>query len=257
MKTVQDFFVKCAGEIRSKYFPTVKYYRDDKDCADATYALECFSNGVLTYSKLIDKLAKSCSDTKENIHAVVSQYVADFEGYLYSATAPRKYYVLYRAQSDTFKGMFNRLSDEVGKKILRRLNPKATLILMERTQVTDMQGGETEPYTGMWTFFETPLDNIYKVTKGRQMYDYTGLVTLIHEKGKVFTFDQYNERKSGYRISLTPLQVDRIISLVELESMNDFSKHRAFYRGLTDNIKVQVKSNFHYTPKKNLAVSGN
>ena len=81
MKIVSNFFNKLAQDIDKKYFPTVKYYRDDKDCTAVHYSIELFNNGALTYPKLIKRLAKSCKDTESNIHAIVKNYIEDFEGY--------------------------------------------------------------------------------------------------------------------------------------------------------------------------------
>lgn len=83
MKIVDNFFNKLAQEIGKKYFPNVIYYRDDKDCTDVHYSIELFNNGCLTYTRLINKLAKSCKDTKKNIHSIVSKHIKDFEGYTY------------------------------------------------------------------------------------------------------------------------------------------------------------------------------
>lgn len=84
MKLVIDFYNKLMyQEIIKKYFPEVKWYRDNVHTQKIQYAIECFSNGVLTYRKLINQLSKHTSDTKENIHSIVSKYVADWEGYTY------------------------------------------------------------------------------------------------------------------------------------------------------------------------------
>lgn len=80
MKLINDFFNKLTQDIDKKYFPDVKYYRDNQYCIDVHYTIELFNNGVLTYKKLIERLSKSCKETKENIHNIVKQYVADFEG---------------------------------------------------------------------------------------------------------------------------------------------------------------------------------
>ncbi len=88
MKLVEDFFNKLLQEIGAKYFPNVKYYRDNKEDADAHYTVELFNNGCLVYSELIRRLAVSCNEKKEEIHRIVSQYVTDFESYEYNpATA--------------------------------------------------------------------------------------------------------------------------------------------------------------------------
>jgi len=85
MKLIQDFFNKVASELDKTYFPTVKFYRDSEDCAKVHYNLELFSNGCLTYTELISRLSLRCNDTKLNIHAIVSKYVTDFNGYIYSS----------------------------------------------------------------------------------------------------------------------------------------------------------------------------
>lgn len=83
MKLVDDFFNKLVKELDKKYFPDVKYYRDNKNTTAIHYAGELYSNGCMTYNKFIDKLASNCLDTKQNIHKIVSKYVADFEGFIY------------------------------------------------------------------------------------------------------------------------------------------------------------------------------
>lgn len=84
IKIVSDFFNKLTKDIDTKYFPDVKYYRDNKNTTDIHYTTELFNNGCLTYVKLIDRLAKSCNDTKENIHAIVSKHIEDFGDFTYN-----------------------------------------------------------------------------------------------------------------------------------------------------------------------------
>jgi hypothetical protein len=83
MKTAPDFFNHVCQEIDKKYFPEVKYYRDNKHTEKIHYAVELFNNGCSTYIKFINTLAKETKDSKENIHTTVSKYIADFEGYTY------------------------------------------------------------------------------------------------------------------------------------------------------------------------------
>ena len=75
MELVQDFFNKLASDLQKKYFPNLKYYRDNKDCAGTHYSIELFSNGVITYNVLINRLSKSCKDTKKNIKVMVDKYI--------------------------------------------------------------------------------------------------------------------------------------------------------------------------------------
>lgn len=84
MILITDFFNITAKAIDAKYFPEVKYYRDNKDCADVHYTLELFSNGCLSYKDLIKRLSRSCKDSTENIHNIVKEFVADFEGYKFT-----------------------------------------------------------------------------------------------------------------------------------------------------------------------------
>ncbi len=85
IKIVSDFFNKVAKDLDGKYFPNVKYYRDDKNCTDVHYALELFNNGVLGYDNLIKKLSKSCGDTKQNIHSIVNKYIQDFGDFKFTS----------------------------------------------------------------------------------------------------------------------------------------------------------------------------
>lgn len=80
--TVSDFF-KVTAELDAKYFPDVKYFRDNKNAVKVYYATELFNNGCLAYDKYIDRVAKACKDSKENIHAIISKYIADFGDFVY------------------------------------------------------------------------------------------------------------------------------------------------------------------------------
>lgn len=85
MKLVKDFYNKLATEIREIYFKGEDHLNPkNKGYRPAIYAMECFSNGCSRYSNLIDKLARHCKATKQQVHGIVSKYVADFEGYEYT-----------------------------------------------------------------------------------------------------------------------------------------------------------------------------
>ncbi len=84
IKIVADFFNKLVGELDKKYFPDVKYYRDNKNTEKIHYAVELFNNGCLSYGNLIQKLSKNCKVTKESIHKIVSNYIEDFGDFKYS-----------------------------------------------------------------------------------------------------------------------------------------------------------------------------
>jgi hypothetical protein len=87
--TVNDFYNKLATEIRERFFPHVKYYRDDKNCEAVTYAIELFNNGCLTYRAFIGRLAKGCGTNNATIHNIVEKYIVSFGQYQYK---PRKLY---------------------------------------------------------------------------------------------------------------------------------------------------------------------
>ena len=75
MVIVDDFFNKLTKEVDKKYFPEVKYYRDNEATTKIHRSVELFNNGALTYDKLIKQLAAACKDTAANIEAIVSAYV--------------------------------------------------------------------------------------------------------------------------------------------------------------------------------------
>ena len=83
IKIKANFFNRLAQELDKTYFPEVKYYMDNKNTTVIHQKVELFNNGCLTYDKLINFISKACSDTKENIHAIVSKYIEDFGGFEY------------------------------------------------------------------------------------------------------------------------------------------------------------------------------
>ena len=85
IKKVDDFFNKLAKDIDKKYFPDVKYYRDDENDTAVHRAIELFNNGASTYTNLIKKLAKSCKESEKNIHTIVKKYIKDFGDFKYES----------------------------------------------------------------------------------------------------------------------------------------------------------------------------
>ncbi len=77
MKIKNNFFNGLVGELDKIYFPTVKYYRDNTNCADTHYAVELFNNGCIDYDKLIERLSLRCNDSKEKVHSIVSNWIED------------------------------------------------------------------------------------------------------------------------------------------------------------------------------------
>lgn len=82
--TTEDFFNKVAVEVRTKYFPTEDHGRtENPKYHTVSRTLELFSNGCLTYRKLIGRLAKACDTTTLSIDTLVSKYVVSFGSYRY------------------------------------------------------------------------------------------------------------------------------------------------------------------------------
>lgn len=82
--TTEDFFNKVAADIRAKYFATeIHGQTRNENYHKATYTMELFNNGCLTYRKLIGRLAKACNESTAAIHEVVSKYIVSFGSYEY------------------------------------------------------------------------------------------------------------------------------------------------------------------------------
>lgn len=75
MQIVDNFFNKLVNELDSKYFPDLKYFRDDDKCAQVHYNVELFNNGCITYNKLITVISTQCNETRENIEQIVDKYI--------------------------------------------------------------------------------------------------------------------------------------------------------------------------------------
>lgn len=82
--TTENFFNKLATEVRATYFPNENHgTTENKNYWKATHTMELFNNGCLTYCKLIEGLAKSCNDTTQNLHNIVSKHILSFGSYKY------------------------------------------------------------------------------------------------------------------------------------------------------------------------------
>ena len=82
--TQPDLFNKGATEIRTTYFPDENHgTTENQNYRKTIYAIECFNNGVLTYRKLIGRLAKGCNDTTKAINSIVEKYIVSFGEYRY------------------------------------------------------------------------------------------------------------------------------------------------------------------------------
>lgn len=81
--TKEDFYNKVAADIKKWFFPEVKFYRDDKNCEAAMYAIELFNNGCINYRTFIGRLAKQCKSNNATIHNFVEKHIASFGAYQY------------------------------------------------------------------------------------------------------------------------------------------------------------------------------
>ncbi len=84
MKLTNDFFNKAISEIRLVYFP--KYIHgltENKNYHKVNHSLELFSNGCITYNKLIKSLSANCKVGQFEINGILTKYVTDFEGYTF------------------------------------------------------------------------------------------------------------------------------------------------------------------------------
>lgn len=77
---LKDNFLDVGIEIRKTYFPDVihgttenpKYY-------NSIYYLECFSNGVWSYNKLIIELHKKTKGSLKDLMKIVDKYIVNQE----------------------------------------------------------------------------------------------------------------------------------------------------------------------------------
>ena len=107
--------------------------------------------------------------------------------------ANTKYYKIMRNNSHLAAEYLCELRKEDRMKFGKKINPSFPFLLIEKTIIKD-EVGTSEHYTGVWTIQEGVNSLWEKYTKGRVMYDYTGLVyPLIHKDGKVQTWKQYSE----------------------------------------------------------------
>lgn len=106
-----------------------------------------------------------------------------------------KYYILKRNNPDMLNDYFLDILPEKRGKVSTQIHGGEQLVLIEKTIMQDNDGGTSEHYTNMWTFNEG-CPEWEKHTKGRVMYDYTGVVyPLIHIGKQIMTFEQYINQK--------------------------------------------------------------
>ena len=88
--TTENFFNKVANDIRQTYFENENdIYSQNRNHRAATYAIELFNNGCITYRTFIGRLAKSCDTNNATIHMIVEKHIVSFGQYQYK---PRQLY---------------------------------------------------------------------------------------------------------------------------------------------------------------------
>lgn len=103
----------------------------------------------------------------------------------------KKYYILKKNNPQMMDDYFRDIIKNK-EQVRKQIKETDQLLLIEKTQMSD-----NEYYTNMWTMNEGTSILWEKHTKGRMMYDYTGVVhPLIHRKGKVVTWEQYLSEKN-------------------------------------------------------------
>lgn len=101
----------------------------------------------------------------------------------------KKYYIIKRNSDKLIESYLFELSNEQRQKIEKRINKTKPLLLIEKQCNKD----NSEIYTNLWTIDEG-IESLYTMyTKGKLLYDYTGIITLVHIKENIFTFKQYSE----------------------------------------------------------------
>lgn len=130
----------------------------------------------------------------------------------------KKHYILRRTTSSLTAGYLHEFSGKVREKIEKQIESTKPLLLIEKTTNKD----NIEEYTNMWSVEEGGEILWKKFTKGRLMYDYTGVVSpLIHLKNRVLTFEQYTNE-------IADTQLDTII-----DNLNEYAQDYApCYYGL-------------------------
>lgn len=78
MKLKYNFFNLAATEIRTKFFPNEDHATtENKNYHQATYILECFSNGVYPYDRMLKRLEKICKCSSTEIKNIIDKYIEE------------------------------------------------------------------------------------------------------------------------------------------------------------------------------------
>ena len=102
----------------------------------------------------------------------------------------KKYYLLRRNNATLLNDYLCDLPIKLRETCIKRTDFKHDLILIEKSCPKDFT--ESESVSNIWTVAEGCSILWQKFTKGRETYDYTGIVSpLIHLNGKVKLFNDH------------------------------------------------------------------
>jgi hypothetical protein len=106
----------------------------------------------------------------------------------------KKHFIIKRNDPTALKYSLQELPESFKLK-KNQVNEVDPLLLIE---ITSNESDGIEKYSNVWTVKEGCPILWEKYTKGRLMYDYTGIVNpIIHLNGKVYTWDEYNRMKNS------------------------------------------------------------
>jgi hypothetical protein len=74
MTLKHPFHNEVLAKIDAKYFPEVKWHHDNPKCGKVHYIVECLNNGVAVYDKSIQKIAKLCGATEQEIDELFEEF---------------------------------------------------------------------------------------------------------------------------------------------------------------------------------------
>lgn len=83
MQITADFYNKTNTDLLAKYFPTLKWFRDNPTAQKMCYAVEMFNNGCISYPTLIKRIELHTKATQTEIHNIVEKYI-NFDGYIFT-----------------------------------------------------------------------------------------------------------------------------------------------------------------------------
>lgn len=72
----ENFYNSFVTEIKSKYFKNENHGTSNNiHYHNTNYTIECFSNGVVSLTKLIGKLSKTCKTSENEIVEIINKYI--------------------------------------------------------------------------------------------------------------------------------------------------------------------------------------